>query len=113
MPKKRKEAPGNSVPVVLEKATEFPKNTPVLQVAPELLKSIKSESQIIADQEKMLHEESELAMKAYYKNKALYYSGIFASVAVLWLAFRYFKRPKIPVSVMGDILNGSVDIVPK
>lgn len=110
MVKKKSSSSGNSVNVVLEKAENSTKKEPILQVSPDILQSLKSGQQLEAER---LEEELALAEKTkrdYYKNKALYYSGLFGAVLVMWLAFRYYKTPKPTGAVLHEVIN---NIVPK
>lgn len=110
MVKKRKESTGNSVPVVLEKAEENLKQS-VLQVNPELLQGLKNSDQLAKDQEAYRKELEELSQKDYYKNKALFYTGVIGAVIGMFFIFRYMKSP--PKKLSADVLNGVVSLVPK
>lgn len=113
MVKKKTSSTGNSVNVVLEKAENTTKKQPVLQVDPGLLNSLKSGQQLeeerkaaeLASEEKVKHD--------YYKNKVLYYGGLFGTVLVMWLAFRYYKTAKPTGAVLQEVVNGVVQIVPQ
>lgn len=110
MSKKRSSSSGKSVPVVLEKGEEKPK-TSVLQVPPETLQAIKNASQL---EEETLENESKHQIQAnrdYYRNKALFYVGVFGTVGALLLLFRYFKRSAPPAAYVEDLVNGTLSVV--
>ena len=110
MSKKRSSSSGKSVPLVLEKGEEKPK-TSVLQVPPETLQAIKSASQL---EDETLENESKYQIQVnrdYYRNKALFYAGVFGAVGVAWLVFRYFKSSPPPSAYVEDLVNGTLTVV--
>jgi hypothetical protein len=111
MAKKRTSVAPNSVPVQLEKATEFDKKEPVLQVNPQILSALKSSQQLSEEQERQSREEAVTAKVAYYRKKAYFYGGLFGMVALMWLGFRYFKIPKPSGAILNDVLNGTTSLV--
>lgn len=108
MTKKRSAVAVNSVPVQLEKATEFEKRDPILQVHPEVLDVLKSSQQISDDQEQQALEAKALSQRIYYRNKLYYYGGLFGALVVLWFGVRYFRAPKPSGAVLQEVINAVV-----
>jgi len=105
MVKKKSSSSGNSVNVVLEKAENFAKKEPVLQVDPEILQSLKSEQQLEAERREEELQLAEKTKRDYYKNKVLYYTGLFGAVLVMWLAFRYYRTAKPAGAILHEVIN--------
>ena len=103
-----------SIPVVLEKAEARVLETapkPVLQVDPEVLSSLKNQSQL-ADQAQLEELEREKQEKRdYYRNKALFYVGVFGGVAIMYLVFNYTKT-KPDAKYLPELLNATKEVVP-
>lgn len=112
MVKKRTSTAGNSVNVVLEKAEEIRKRDSVLQVPEETLQSIKSAQQIREEAQEQREKALIESNKDYYKNKVYFYGGLFGTILVLWLGFRYFKSKKPPAFLVEELVN-SVVAIPK
>ena len=84
-----------TVPVKLEKAEARVEEQPSpsnSQVAPELLASLKSASQLEEEAAQAEQEALDKQRLDYYKKKALFYVGVFGAVGILYLMFNYSKK---------------------
>ena len=106
MSQKKRASSNKSVPVVLEKGEEKAK-IPILQVPQECLEGIKNASQLAAEAEL----QQEQLQRDYYRNKAIFYAGVFTAIGLSWLAFRYFKSGA--TTATAEVINNVVSIVPK
>jgi len=100
------------VPTVLEKADELKKKPPVAQVSQNLLDGIKSVQTLAAEAEAEKERALEEARRTQFMNKLYFYAGVFGVAGTLWLLFRYFNA-KPNSRYLQEIVNGSVDLLPK
>lgn len=113
MVKKTKTSSGNSVPVQIEKGSEKKQNAPIAQVNEEIVHGIKNAQQLYDEQQQQALENIERQRKDRFKQKTLFYAGLFGSLFLLWLGFRYFKTPAVHPAIMEELVNSSVSILPK
>jgi len=83
-----------SIPTKLEKAEERQPETPkgsILQVDPSILDGLKNATQLEVDAQTEEQERLDEIKRLKFKNKALFYVGVFAGVGLLYLLFNCSK----------------------